>query len=99
LQPFLIHDGIHDLLELMEASSPEGDQAAAYCLNKLLQPPEVLDPPPLVTGEDLLALGIPQGPQYRTLLQKTRDMQLDGEISTPDAAKAMLKKAAGRDQA
>jgi len=92
LQPLLIADGIHDLLELMEASSPEGDKAAAYCLNLLLQPPEILDPPPLVTGEDLLELGIPQGPAYRTLLQKMRDMQLDGEILTSEAAKQMLKK-------
>ena len=35
LQPILIDEGIHDLLELMEASSPEGDKAAAYCLNLL----------------------------------------------------------------
>jgi hypothetical protein len=78
----------------MEATSPEGDKAAAYCLNLLLQPPEILDPTPLVTGEDLLELGIPQGPAYRTLLQKIRDMQLDGEILTSEAAKQMLKKAA-----
>ncbi|MGA2796048.1 MAG: CCA tRNA nucleotidyltransferase [Thermoguttaceae bacterium] len=94
LQPILIDEGIHDLLELMEATSPEGDRAAAYCLNLLLQPPEILDPPPLVTGEDLIQLGIPQGPAYRTLLQKIRDMQLDGEIMTSEAAKQMLKKAA-----
>jgi poly(A) polymerase len=78
LQPFLIHEGINDLLELMEAGSPEGDKAAAYCLNKLLQPPEILDPLPLVTGEDLLALGIPQGPRYRILLDEIRRTQLDG---------------------
>ena len=56
LQPILIHEGINDLLELMEASSPEGDEAAAYCLNKLLQPPEVLDPPPLMTGRRFAAI-------------------------------------------
>ncbi len=69
LQPILIAEGIHDLLELMEASSPEGDRAAAYCLNLLLQPPEILDPPLLITGEDLIQLGIPQGsgiPHYFT---------------------------------
>jgi poly(A) polymerase len=92
LQPILIAEGIHDLLELMEASSPEGDKAAACCLNLLLQPPEVLDPPPLVTGEDLIALGIPQGPKYGTILQKIREMQLDGELLTSEAAKQMLKK-------
>jgi poly(A) polymerase len=54
--------------------------------------PEQLNPPPLVTGEDLPALGIPQGPEYRILLQKIRAMQLDGEISTLEDAKEILKK-------
>ncbi len=92
LQPFLIHDGIHDLLEMMEASSPEGEAAAAYCLNKLLQPPEVLDPPPLITGEDLLELGIPQGPQYRMILEKIRNLQLDQRIHTNQQAKEIVKR-------
>jgi len=86
LQPILIDEGINYLLELMEATSPEGDKAAAYCLNLLLQPIEILNPPPLITGEDLLQLGIPQGPKYRTILQKIREMQLDGEILTHEAA-------------
>ncbi len=90
LQPFLIAEGIHDLLELMEASSPEGDQAAAYCLNLLLQPPEILNPPPLITGEDLLELGIPQGPAYKTILQKIREMQLDGQLLTREDALASI---------
>ena len=92
LQPFLIAEGIHDLLELMEASSPEGDKAAVYCLNKLLQPPEVLDPPPLITGEDLLTLGIPQGPAYRILLDEIRRSQLDGAIRSREDAMKWTKK-------
>jgi poly(A) polymerase len=92
LQPILIHEGINDLLELMEASSPEGDEAATYCLNKLLQPQEVLDPPPLITGEDLLEMGIPQGPQYRKILEKIRIMQLDRQICTRDKAKEIIEK-------
>jgi poly(A) polymerase len=92
LQPILIHEGINDLLELMEASSPEGDEAAAYCLNKLLQPPEILDPPPLVTGEDLLKLGIPQGPRYRILLDEIRRAQLDNNIVTYKDALLWLEK-------
>jgi poly(A) polymerase len=92
LQPILINEGNNDLLEMMEAMSPEGDKAAAFCLNLLLQPPEILDPPPLVTGEDLLAMGIPQGPKYKTIIQKIREMQLDGELLTTEDAKEMLKK-------
>ncbi len=91
LQPILIAEGIHDLLELMEASSPEGDRAAAYCLNLLLQPPEILDPPPLVTGEDLIQLGIPQGPAYKTILQKIRENQLDQIVHSRQEALALIE--------
>ena len=86
LQPFLIVEGILELLVLMEATSTEGKKAAAYCREKLKLPPEQLNPPPLVTGQDLLELGIPQGPKYRTILQKIRKMQLDGELLTHEAA-------------
>jgi hypothetical protein len=77
LQPFLISDGILDLLILMEASSPESAAAAAYCRDKLRLPPDQLNPPPLISGDDLLQLGIPQGPIYRELLENIRKKQLD----------------------
>jgi tRNA nucleotidyltransferase/poly(A) polymerase len=91
LQPFLIAEGINDLLELMETSSPEGDKAAAYCLNLLLQPPEILNPPPLITGDDLLQLGIPQGPRYRILLDEIRRAQLDNIVHTHQDALRWIK--------
>lgn len=92
LQPILIQEGINDLLEFLEASSPEGESAAVYCLNKLLQPPEVLDPPPLITGDDLLKLGVPQGPAYKQILQKVRDAQLDQLIHSREEAIKMIEK-------
>jgi poly(A) polymerase len=86
LQPFLISAGILDLLALMEATSPASATAAAYCRDKLRLPPDQLNPPPLVTGDDLLELGIPQGPRYRTLLEEVRRRQLDNLLPDRDAA-------------
>ncbi|MBN2577468.1 MAG: CCA tRNA nucleotidyltransferase [Pirellulales bacterium] len=77
LQPYLISDGVADLLALMEATSPESATAVAYCREKLRLPPNQLNPPPLITGDDLLQLGIPQGPIYRELLEDIRRKQLD----------------------
>ncbi len=54
--------------------------------------PTVLDPPPLLTGDDLLANGIPSGPQYRMLLERIRTAQLDGEVRTKPEALAMVRK-------
>ena len=59
------------------------------------QPREVLDPPPLVTGDDLLAHGVPAGPKFRFLLQRIRDAQLDGEIHTQAEAMAMVDRLLG----
>jgi tRNA nucleotidyltransferase/poly(A) polymerase len=91
VQPLLISAGIDDLLTFMEAASPATSEAAAYCREQLKRPREELDPPPLVTGEDLIALGIPQGPQYRILLEKIRNAQLDGRLQNRDDALRWIK--------
>jgi poly(A) polymerase len=92
LQPLLVAEGIEDLLTLVEAASPAGVKAAAHCRQLLSQPRETLDPPPLLTGNDLLASGIPAGPSYKTLLERVRAAQLDGQLHTKDEAVAMAKK-------
>jgi poly(A) polymerase len=92
LQPLLIAEHIDDLLTFMEAASPATAEAAAHCREQLNRPREELDPPPLVTGDDLLALGIPQGPQYRILLEEIRRRQLDGNLESRAAALAWLGK-------
>ena len=92
LQPLLVAEGIDDLVALSEAASPANAEAAAYCRSLLGQPREKLDPPPLLTGNDLLAHGIPSGPEYKTLLQRIRAAQLDGEVRTKAEALAMVEK-------
>ena len=90
LQPILIAEGIGDLLALHEAASPSGSDEVAYCRRLLEQPRQQLDPPPLLSGDDLLAHGVPSGPQYRMLLRRVRDAQLDEEIHTKDEALALV---------
>jgi tRNA nucleotidyltransferase/poly(A) polymerase len=92
LQPLLIAPGIADLLALNEASGPELAGEAAYCRQLLDRPREVLDPPPLLTGDDLAAHGIPPGPVYRTLLERLRAAQLDGEVRTIAEALALAER-------
>ncbi len=47
--------------------------------------------PPLLTGDDLLALGIPRGKKIGELLHELRDRQLAEEIKTADEARAWVK--------
>ena len=57
-----------------------------WCEEKLRQPRDVLNPAPLVTGDDLLRLGMAAGPELGTLLRDLRDYQLLGHLADRAAA-------------
>jgi len=93
LQKILIAEGAEELLALSEAvalaaGADTGD--IAWCRSRLQQPREALDPPPLLTGDDLLRHGVPAGPAYRVLLERVRDAQLDGVVHTRAEAFALV---------
>lgn len=48
--------------------------------------------PPLLTGNDLIALGVEPGKALGELLHEIREQQLADELTTPDAAKAWVQK-------
>jgi poly(A) polymerase len=48
--------------------------------------------PPLLTGKDLIALGLKPGPALGALLAEIREKQLQDELKTPRQAKAWVKK-------
>ena len=50
-------------------------------------PQSIIDPPPLITGDDLKQLGLKPGPGFKPLLDAIRDAQLNGEITTSEAAR------------
>jgi poly(A) polymerase len=52
---------------------------------------EALVPPPLLRGEDVLALGVAPGPRVGELLREAADRQLDGELADRDAALVWLR--------
>ncbi len=90
LQPLLIQDGARELLalhaayaELAIAEWPIASGAdLARCRRILELPAEELNPPPLITGDDLVRAGVPRGSIYQRLLGVARAAQLDGEIFT-----------------
>lgn len=89
VQRLFTAEGIHDLVALEEAIARAGSLdlgPTAWCRAKLQQPPEVLNPPPLVTGDDLIAHGIAAGPRFQVLLERVRNAQLDGEVRTREEA-------------
>jgi hypothetical protein len=55
--------------------------------------------PPLLTGKDLIALGIRPGRELGVLLHEIRELQLADELQTPDEAKAWVTKQSGKRKA
>ena len=48
--------------------------------------------PPLVNGDDLIALGFKPGPELGNMLAEIRERQLDEKLKTADEAKDWAKK-------
>lgn len=90
VQPLLIMPRIKTALALLAARGavhPWLAQEAKRLNEFLLWPAERLNPPPLLDGQVLQQNGLTPGPQFRAILEKTRDMQLDGELA--DSASAL----------
>ncbi len=95
LKPLLVHPGIDDLLWLHRAiavASDRGTDHYEFCVRLLRETPrEELDPPPLLTGNDLKALGMRPGPEFKRLLDAVREAQLDGAVRSRDEAVALVR--------
>lgn len=90
VQPLLISPWISVSVELLELRSGPGDSVAANSLTwlrtRLAWPTDQLNPPPLVTGQDLIARGLKPSPKFKQLLQDVRDQQLDGLLKSTSEA-------------
>ena len=50
-----------------------------------------IDPPPVVTGDDLIELGLRPGPNFKSALEKIRDAQLNCELTSREQALSRVK--------
>jgi poly(A) polymerase len=86
LKPILVHPGIRELLELHRAdalATGKGLDHVTFCERMLRDtPPEELNPAPAVTGDDLIAMGLKPGREFKRLLDAVREAQLEGQIRT-----------------
>jgi poly(A) polymerase len=53
--------------------------------------------PPLLTGTDLIAMGMKPGPDLGALLAEVRDKQLQDELTSPEEARRWIKRRWGQD--
>ncbi len=90
IQRLLVHPGGTELVDFYEALAGRADDAEQFCRQKLLLPPEVLDPVPLLDGADLIKHGVRPGPQFKELLTRIRDAQLLGEVDSREQALKLI---------
>jgi len=91
LQRLLIHEGRDELLALAASMQPADDAGLARCRTALALPAAELNPPPLVTGDDLIRSGVRAGRQFAAMLEHLRDRQLDRNILSMDDAIAAAR--------
>jgi poly(A) polymerase len=85
LQPLVAHEhavALADLLRARAACGVADAEAAAWFTGRTARPRAEIDPPPLVSGDDLLAAGLPAGRELGAALAKVRRLQLDGLVTS-----------------
>ncbi|MBC8112988.1 MAG: CCA tRNA nucleotidyltransferase, partial [Candidatus Saccharimonas sp.] len=91
-------DDLIALLRVKRLAHAADMQPVLFCDEYLARTPQsVIDPPPLMTGDDLKSLGLKPGPGFKTLLDAVRDAQLNSEIATHEQALVLVNTAIGRD--
>jgi poly(A) polymerase len=95
LKRLFAHDGYPELAELYKidslASTGNLDDYN-YCqemFDKLCE--EEIKPEPLVTGHDLIALGLKPGPAFSKILDTIKDEQLEEKVKTKEQAIKRVK--------
>lgn len=78
-------------MALVAAADPPGHSRILSEVNDLQLDGIGIDPVPLITGEDLIAEGLPQGPLFKRVLDAVRDAQLEGKVGTKSAAMELAR--------
>jgi hypothetical protein len=89
LQRVLIDPRIEHLLALATARQQARQLPVTgieTCRQKQLLAPEKLNPPPLLSGNDLQEMGLPAGPLFREILEKVRNAQLMEQLQDKQQA-------------
>lgn len=94
LKRLLAQPLISNLIALTRAlriAAREDIASVEFC-EKFLRdmPPEEINPPPLLTGDDLIQHGLQPGAQFKHILETVRDAQLEGTIRTNDDALGLV---------
>jgi len=85
-------------LHRIDCASSHGDLAHYDYLKHLIEtmPPEQIDPPQLISGRDLIEMGLPPGKIFSRILDAVRVAQLEESVQNRAEALDMARKLASR---
>lgn len=91
VENFGLHLELHRLDCLGSHGKLDNYRLAKTKLRELSREKEILRPPRLLTGHDLIALGLAPGPLFKKLLAALEDAQLEGTVGTREEAMAWVR--------
>ena len=95
LKRLLAEEGYPELAELcrIDALASSGDLSDYHYCQEMFSnlSHEEVKPKPLITGHDLIDMGLKPGPVFKDILMKIEDEQLEGNLKTKEAAIEMAK--------
>ena len=95
LKRLFAEDGYPELAELcrIDALASSGDLSDYHYCQEMFKSfsHEEVKPKPLITGHDLIAMGLKPSPVFKDILTKIEDEQLEGNLTTKEAAIEMAK--------
>ena len=82
----------HLQLHRMDCEASHGDLTSYNFTREKMasMPPAAMRPVPLITGDDLIAVGYRPGPQFKKILSAVEDGQLEGRLQTKNEAMAFV---------
>lgn len=95
-KPLLAHPAAAELVALHRANAVADGASTdhvAFCERVLRETPaDELNPPPVLTGDDLRAAGLTPGPEFKRLLDAVREAQLDETVRAKDEALDLVRR-------
>ncbi len=96
LKRFVRLDDFGEHLELhrLDCSSSHGHLENYDLVKRFIEqtPPEEVRPRRLISGDDLIALGLRPGPDFKSLLDAVEEAQLEGSVTSREQALALVKR-------
>jgi poly(A) polymerase len=87
----------HLELHRLDCSSSHGHLENYEFVRRFLRetPPEQVRPPRLVSGDDLIALGLRPSPDFKRILEEVEEAQLNGSLGSREEALRFVKERVG----